>query len=333
MGGMGDQDRVEAVYRSVHPRLWRSLLSYTGDAELASDAEAEAFAQVLRRGDAVDDVAAWVWRSAFRIAVGPAGGEVALQRSPAGGGLDAADRFRRRVLGPVGRPVPATAGLRRAALRRRVHVTRNRRAARDQCGHRAGAAASGPRRAAPHDQGGRACVTTSTPWWRTDSRFSTTCPSRTPGRAFSQSRPRAQPGHWSPVQFTEEVADHDRSRDYGPDRDPAEGPKRVLVAGILAAAAVVAIALVATRDGDDVTPADEPSPTVTVPPAPPPALFGTPVRAASCRGRTSSTRSTEHRRRGSSSPSAPGGQHRRRLGHRQGERRLSSRSADPTACS
>lgn len=70
MGAMGDQDRVEAVYRSVHPRLWRSLLSYTGDAELASDAEAEAFAQVLRRGDAVDDVEAWVWRSAFRIAAG-----------------------------------------------------------------------------------------------------------------------------------------------------------------------------------------------------------------------------------------------------------------------
>ena len=70
MAGMGDQDRVEAVYRSVHPRLWRSLLSYTGDAELASDAEAEAFAQVLRRGDAVDDVEAWVWRSAFRIASG-----------------------------------------------------------------------------------------------------------------------------------------------------------------------------------------------------------------------------------------------------------------------
>ena len=70
MDDMGDQDRVETVYRSVHPRLWRSLLSYTGDAELASDAEAEAFAQVLRRGDAVDDVEAWVWRSAFHIASG-----------------------------------------------------------------------------------------------------------------------------------------------------------------------------------------------------------------------------------------------------------------------
>jgi DNA-directed RNA polymerase specialized sigma24 family protein len=70
IGGVGGQDRVEAVYRAVHPRLWRSLLAFTCDAELASDAEAEAFAQVLRRGDAVDDVAAWVWRSAFRIASG-----------------------------------------------------------------------------------------------------------------------------------------------------------------------------------------------------------------------------------------------------------------------
>ena len=70
MGDLGAQDRVEAVYRAVHPRLWRSLLAYTCDAETASDAEAEAFAQVIRRGDAVDDVGAWVWRSAFHIAAG-----------------------------------------------------------------------------------------------------------------------------------------------------------------------------------------------------------------------------------------------------------------------
>jgi DNA-directed RNA polymerase specialized sigma24 family protein len=70
MSAVGDQDRVEAVFRTVHPRLWRSLLMFTGDAELASDAVAEAFAQVLRRGAAVEDVEAWVWRSAFRIAGG-----------------------------------------------------------------------------------------------------------------------------------------------------------------------------------------------------------------------------------------------------------------------
>ncbi len=74
MVGMG-QLRVEVVYRRDHARLWRSLLAFTGDPDLASDAEAEAFAQVLRRGDAVGDVAAWVWRSAFRIAVGLLGKE------------------------------------------------------------------------------------------------------------------------------------------------------------------------------------------------------------------------------------------------------------------
>jgi DNA-directed RNA polymerase specialized sigma24 family protein len=58
------------VFRRVHPRLWRSLLLFTGDAEVASDAVAEAFAQVLRRGAAVVDVEAWVWRSAFSIAGG-----------------------------------------------------------------------------------------------------------------------------------------------------------------------------------------------------------------------------------------------------------------------
>jgi RNA polymerase sigma factor (sigma-70 family) len=70
MGAVRHGDRVEAVFRSVHARLWRSVLLFTGDAELASDAVAEAFAQVLGRGDAVDDVEAWVWRSAFRIAGG-----------------------------------------------------------------------------------------------------------------------------------------------------------------------------------------------------------------------------------------------------------------------
>ena len=51
-------------------------------------------------------------------------------------------------------------------------------------------------------------------------------------------------------------------------------PMRVVVAGILAAAAAVAaIALVVTRDGGGDVP--QPSPVVTVPPAPPPApLFG-----------------------------------------------------------
>lgn len=62
--------RIEAVYREHHQRLWRSLLGYTGDRELADEAESEAFAQALRRGDAIDEPAAWIWRTAFRIAAG-----------------------------------------------------------------------------------------------------------------------------------------------------------------------------------------------------------------------------------------------------------------------
>lgn len=59
--------RVEAVYRRIHGRLWRSLFVSCGDPEMASDAEAEAFAQVLRRGDGVVDVERWVWKAALRI--------------------------------------------------------------------------------------------------------------------------------------------------------------------------------------------------------------------------------------------------------------------------
>ena len=70
MDRVGTAVSVESVYRSIHGRLSRALWSMTGDRELARDAEAEAFAEVLRRGDAVEDVAGWVWRSAFRIAAG-----------------------------------------------------------------------------------------------------------------------------------------------------------------------------------------------------------------------------------------------------------------------
>jgi RNA polymerase sigma-70 factor (ECF subfamily) len=61
---------IERSYRDQRERLWRALLLFSGDPEVASDAVAEAFAQALRRGDAIRDPAAWVWRAAFRIARG-----------------------------------------------------------------------------------------------------------------------------------------------------------------------------------------------------------------------------------------------------------------------
>ncbi len=63
-------DRVEDAYRRIHQRLWHALLGFTGDPEVASDAEAEAFTQAIRRGAGIDDVEAWVWRCAFRVAAG-----------------------------------------------------------------------------------------------------------------------------------------------------------------------------------------------------------------------------------------------------------------------
>src|SRR5437016_903783 len=63
-------DAVGVLYRCHRERLWRALVAFTADREVASDATAEAFAQLLRRGAAVRDPASWVWRAAFRIAAG-----------------------------------------------------------------------------------------------------------------------------------------------------------------------------------------------------------------------------------------------------------------------
>jgi RNA polymerase sigma-70 factor, ECF subfamily len=68
--GVSRTDRIERLYRQRGDRIWRGLLAFSGDPEVASDAVAEAFAQVLRRGDEVRDPERWVWRAAFRIAAG-----------------------------------------------------------------------------------------------------------------------------------------------------------------------------------------------------------------------------------------------------------------------
>jgi RNA polymerase sigma-70 factor (ECF subfamily) len=64
------QGDVEAVYRQQSGQMWRALLAYSGDPDVASDAVAEAFAQALRRDGAIRSVEKWVWKAAFRIAAG-----------------------------------------------------------------------------------------------------------------------------------------------------------------------------------------------------------------------------------------------------------------------
>jgi RNA polymerase sigma-70 factor, ECF subfamily len=64
------ESEIERVYRDDGARLWWAVLAFAHDRDVASDAVAEAFAQLLARGAAVRDPARWVWRAAFRIAAG-----------------------------------------------------------------------------------------------------------------------------------------------------------------------------------------------------------------------------------------------------------------------
>lgn len=73
-----DQGRIGEVYRQQSPKLWRALLGFTGDPDVATDAMAEAFARALREGDTVRDPVPWIWRVAFRLAAA----ELRRRRNP-----------------------------------------------------------------------------------------------------------------------------------------------------------------------------------------------------------------------------------------------------------
>jgi RNA polymerase sigma-70 factor, ECF subfamily len=78
-------ERIEALYRADGARMWRALVAYGGNRELASDAVAEAFAQALRRGEELHDPSSWTWVAAFRIAAGE------MQREQRHAGIRAPD--------------------------------------------------------------------------------------------------------------------------------------------------------------------------------------------------------------------------------------------------
>jgi RNA polymerase sigma-70 factor, ECF subfamily len=61
-------ERIRAAYEAQHVRLWRAVAVWSGSSEVADEAVAETFAQLMRRGAAVEDPVAWAWRTAFRIA-------------------------------------------------------------------------------------------------------------------------------------------------------------------------------------------------------------------------------------------------------------------------
>ena len=59
---------VERLFREESPRLWRSLVAYSRDPELASDAVSEAFTLALESPVDILSARGWVWRVAFRLA-------------------------------------------------------------------------------------------------------------------------------------------------------------------------------------------------------------------------------------------------------------------------
>jgi len=67
---LGPGSELERLFEKEAKRIWRALVAYAGDREVASDAMAEAFAQALARGDELRSPERWVWRAAFRIAAG-----------------------------------------------------------------------------------------------------------------------------------------------------------------------------------------------------------------------------------------------------------------------
>jgi RNA polymerase sigma factor (sigma-70 family) len=82
--GTAHHRSVEEAFTAMAPRLWRALLLYTGNHEVADEAVSEAFAQAVSASTPIRDVAGWVWTAAFRIAAGEMrrrterGGEVPL---------------------------------------------------------------------------------------------------------------------------------------------------------------------------------------------------------------------------------------------------------------
>jgi RNA polymerase sigma factor (sigma-70 family) len=59
---------VEDAFTAMAPRLWRALLLYSGDRQVANDAVSEAFAQAIAASNEIRDVRGWVWTAGFKIA-------------------------------------------------------------------------------------------------------------------------------------------------------------------------------------------------------------------------------------------------------------------------
>jgi RNA polymerase sigma-70 factor, ECF subfamily len=66
---VGDLTGFDELYSELGPKLWRSILAFTGGRrDLTDDVVAEAFLRTLESGSRVRDRRAYVYRIAFRLA-------------------------------------------------------------------------------------------------------------------------------------------------------------------------------------------------------------------------------------------------------------------------
>jgi RNA polymerase sigma factor (sigma-70 family) len=59
---------LEDVFRAESARMIRALYAFSRSRQIAEDAVLEAFARALRDVDRIEDLTAWVWRVAYRVA-------------------------------------------------------------------------------------------------------------------------------------------------------------------------------------------------------------------------------------------------------------------------
>jgi RNA polymerase sigma-70 factor (ECF subfamily) len=64
------RQELEQLFRAEGAKLWRALVAFTGDPDVASEARAEAFAQALAHQGEIRSPTAWVWTTSFRLAKG-----------------------------------------------------------------------------------------------------------------------------------------------------------------------------------------------------------------------------------------------------------------------
>jgi RNA polymerase sigma-70 factor, ECF subfamily len=59
---------LEEVFRAESAKMVRAMLAFSRSRQIAEDAVLEAFARALRDPRRIEDITAWVWRVAYRLA-------------------------------------------------------------------------------------------------------------------------------------------------------------------------------------------------------------------------------------------------------------------------